>query len=852
MASDTSADGLPIEAQLPAIAAATAPPGATLLLQAPPGAGKTTRVPLQLLEHLGGSGKVLLLEPRRLAATAAARRLAQAIGEPVGQRVGYAVRLDVRRSSATRLEVLTAGLFLRRLQADPALEGVAAVILDEFHERRADSDLALTLLREARQQLNPALRLVVMSATLDLTPLAESMDGAVVLRSEGRAHPVHIDHQPPRLDEPLARQVVRALESRWLPERQPGDTVLVFLPGLREIQACQRAIEACGWARAMDCRPLHGQLSLEAQGRAIAPAGSAEGKVVLATAIAESSLTIAGVRLVIDSGLRRVSRYDPRRGLEGLVTQPASQASADQRAGRAGRLGPGRCLRLWSPAEQQRRPAFDTPELLQADPLPLALQLAEWGAGLGEDLPWITPPPAAALREARTLLQQLQALDGRGHITAHGRRMAELGLHPRLAHMLLSAQTNGQMDVAVDLAVLLSERDPLDWAAVGCDVGHRLDWLRQRGGVADRHGQRHQLERLATQLRRQLEAGARPAIAMAADKGVDLGALIALAYPERIALARSQGGGRFLMRNGRGARLPADDPLASSPALVIAAADDQGAEARVLLAARLDPSWLQDLAEREGSWSVQVHWDDTSGRVRSQRQRQLGALVLNQEPWADPPQELVEAALLEGIRERGLQALPWSHTSRQLQHRLALAHRHLGSPWPDRRDDRLLAELEHWLGPHLLGCRSLQDLQHLDLEQALWHALGWEQRRRLDQLLPPQLPIPSGRSAPLRYNGEGVVLAVKLQELFGWKQTPQLLDGALPVTLHLLSPGGRPLAITSDLAGFWHGAYGEVRREMRGRYPRHPWPEDPATATATALTNRQLRSGDRSTEGGSR
>ncbi|MFN5194377.1 MAG: ATP-dependent helicase HrpB [Cyanobacteriota bacterium] len=857
MESDTSAEppaSLPIEVHLPAIAAAAEPPGATLLLQAPPGAGKTTRVPLQLLELLAQEGTVLMLEPRRLAATAAARRLASAIGEPVGQRVGYAVRLDVRRSSATRLEVLTAGLFLRRLQSDPALEGVAAVILDEFHERRTESDLALTLLRDARRQLNPALRLVVMSATLDLEPLAAELGDAVMIRSQGRAHPVSIDHQNPRPDEPLARQVLRALEHDWLPRRQAAETVLVFLPGLREIQACQRLIEASDWGSQLECRPLHGQLSLEAQTRAIAPARSSSGKVVLATSIAESSLTIEGVRLVIDSGLSRTNRYDPRRGLQGLVTQPSSQASADQRAGRAGRLGPGRCLRLWSPADRLGRPAFDAPELLQADPLPLALQLAEWGAGLGDGLEWITPPPRAALQEARMLLQQLQALDADGRITRHGRLMADLGIHPRLAHMLLSARDGGNLELAVDLAVLLGERDPLDRQEVGCDIGHRLDWLRGRSSGADRHGQRQLMGRLAAQLRRQLGAPARATASgdPAATQGPAMAGLIGLAYPERVALNRGQGDGRFLMRNGRGARVADGDPLAACQALVIASADDQGAEARVMLAAPLDPTELARLGEQAGNWIGDVNWDDHAGRVRSERQLRLGALVLKREPWREPPWERTLAAMLKGLRLRGAEALPWSAASRQLQQRLVLAHRHQGSPWPDRRSEALMADLETWLGPHLNGCLSLQDLAALDLEEALWGDLTWPHRRELERLLPQALPIPSGRQASLHYGDEEAVLAVKLQEMFGCNENPQLLEGALPVTLHLLSPGGRPLAITRDLAGFWQGGYGQVRREMRGRYPKHPWPDDPARAQATALTNRQLRSAPPRPSGGSR
>ncbi|MFM9109510.1 MAG: ATP-dependent helicase HrpB, partial [Prochlorococcaceae cyanobacterium] len=623
---------LPIDGSLAAIVKAAAVPGATVLLQAPPGAGKTTRVPLSLLASLGQQGTVVMLEPRRLAASAAARRLAQELGEPVGQRVGYAVRHESRRSAATRLEVLTAGLFLRRLQADPALVGVTAVILDDFHERRADSDLALTLLREARSVLCPALRLVVMSATLDLEPLAASLPGAVVIHSPGRSHPVAVSHLPARPGEPLEQHVLRALETAWRPDS--ATTALVFLPGLAEIRACQRRIEASSWGEGVDCRPLHGQLSLDAQSRAIAPSHGPVGKVVLATAIAESSLTIAGVRLVIDSGLSRVSRYDPARGMDGLVTVPASQASAEQRRGRAGRLGPGRCVRLWSAAEQERRPPFTPPEILETDPLPLALRLVAWGAGQGEGLAWLDPPPAAPLARAHHLLHQVGAVDGTGRLNDPGRRMAQLGLHPRLAHMLLRAESEGWLSLGAALAALLSERDPLAGTGAGCDILRRLDWLSAPPASHPGEGGDH-AHRTLRRLWRELEEEVAGVVGRVAARSPTLddpggritARLVGWAYPERIALSRGQGDGRFLLLSGRGAAVPPRDPLAAAAVLAIATVDGAGKEARVLLAARLDRQDLERLAAPSLEVRQEVRWDPRTERVRCEELRCLGPLV---------------------------------------------------------------------------------------------------------------------------------------------------------------------------------------------------------------------------------
>ena len=850
------ADRLPIDDQLEAIRGALAP-GATVVLQAPPGAGKTTRVPLELLKAFGDQGRILLIEPRRLATRAAAERLAAGLGEAVGEQVGYSVRLERRSSSRTRLEVLTGGLFLRRLQADPALEGVACVIFDEFHERGAEADLALALVRQARTLLRPELRIMVMSATLDLAPLAAGLDGATVITSPGRSFPVAVEHQRPRERERLEQQVVRALENHWLEERGPAETVLVFLPGQREIADAQRAIEATAWGQQVACTPLHGQLSLAHQGQAIAPAPTAGGKLVLATSIAESSLTIAGVTLVIDAGLSRRNRFDPATGLDRLVTLPASLASAEQRRGRAGRLGPGRCLRLWAPGEEQRRPGFDPPELLVCDPLPIVLQLAEWGDALGEDLPWIDPPPRTALQEARELLEQLGALDGGGRITPAGRTMAGLGLSPRLAHLLLRAQACGSLELGCELAVLLSERDPLNPRDAGSDLLCRLDWLRARASepadrlAPGRSSQRREMQKLQAELKRQVLASSRRDGATnaqttaskprsAASEEAMAARLLGWAYPERIALSRGRGDGRFLMRGGRGAVLHPDDPLADAEALAIAIADGEGAEARVRLAVRLERADLEELAAAQGQESLEARWDPQAERVRCERSLRLGALVLARTPWPEARGEEVQAAMADGLRQLGLAALPWCPRSRSLQQRLGLAHRWLGPPWPDRRLERLEDDPAAWLGERLAGLRSRQDLRQLDLIEALWGELDWAERQQLERWFPETIAVPSGRRVALDYVGEEPVLAVKLQEMFGATVSPTLLDGRLPVTVQLLSPAGRPAALTRDLAGFWSSGYAEVRRELRGRYPKHPWPEDPRQAVATALTKARL------------
>lgn len=776
-------------------------------------------------------GRIWMIEPRRLAAKAAAARLADSLGEKVGERIGFSVRGERQRSSRTQVEVITDGLFLRRLQADPALNGVAVVLFDEFHERRRDADLAFALLQEARPLLQPELALMLMSATLDLSDLRNRLPEAAVLESGGRAHPVETHHQLPRRDEALPRQVLRAIETHAI-DLPPRSGVLVFLPGLAEIIRCRELLETAGSLRRWTIVPLHGQLPLEEQNRALQRCSSDhDGTVILASAIAESSVTIDGVRLVIDSGLSRQLRYDPGQGMEGLETVPSSLASADQRRGRAGRQGPGSCIRLWSPAEQKRRPAFSPPELQLADPQPVVLELATWGAGLGEELPWLEPPPPASLREGQQQLIALGALTNDGRLSPTGRLLGQLGTHPRLGVLMLESQRQGCPGLGCDLAALLSERDPLRLRDNGCDLHARLEALKRERRLAP-------LRQLSQQLRGEL-AGLK-LDPPSGQQDHDAAQLILTAFPGWLALQRPGQPGRYRLRQGRGADLVPHDPLTGSEALAVARVDLGGRETRIQLAVTISKATLQTLAAQEGQWVDNVHWDAAAARIRATRKLMLGHLTIREAALPNPDALQCRDLLLDLLVEsRRLDWLPWTDTLQQLCRRQDLAQRHLGAPWPQRTPEALLATAEHWLGPALVGCLSWQDLDPTTLENALWTDLEWCHRQQLETLLPRQIPIPSGRSAALRYNEEEVILAVKLQEMFGCTDSPQLLDGRLPVTLELLSPAGRPLQRTSDLAGFWSGSYADVRREMRGRYPKHPWPEDPRQAIPTARTKRR-------------
>ena len=824
----------PIDALLAQICSEVRP-GQTLLLQAPPGAGKTTRVPLALIGALGDShrslgdqDKIWMIEPRRLATRAAAARLATTLGEPVGERIGYAVRGEQKRSSNTQVEVITDGLFLRRLQSDPSLEGVGCVIFDEFHERGREADLSLALLREARPLLNPGLSLVLMSATLDLSDLRARLPEATVLESPGRCYPVETHHQPPRPDEPLPRQVLRAIEQHALDEPQ-GSGVLVFLPGLADIERCRQTLTAAPALRNWRIQLLHGQRPLQQQSSALKRCDpDQDGSIILASAIAESSLTIDGVRLVIDSGLSRQLRYDPNTRMEGLETTASSLASAEQRRGRAGRQCPGRCIRLWSPAEQQRRPRFHPPELLLADPQPVLMELAQWGAGLGEELPWLDPPPAAAMQEGQRGLQQLGLLEEDGRISGRGRMISGLGVHPRLGMLLLEAHERGAPQLGCDLAALLSERDPFDSRQIGSDLDARLGGLKRHQPLRD----------LSLQLRRQLQRlGPSP---KGRGSSVSAGDLILAAFPEWLAQQRPDQTGRYQLRQGRGAVLHPWDPLLGSPALAIARVDMGGKDTRIQMAVPLSSDTLLAIAERDGHWRDLASWDPERQRIRAERQLALGELVVRRVPQPSPPAPLCRSLLIEQLQTiASLDVLPWTDSSHQLRQRMEWMHQQVGPPWPARDLKALLDQADTWIGPTLEGCLRWNDISTTALEEALWGDMDWGLRQQLDSLLPRRIPIPSGRQATLLYTGDEVILAVKLQEMFGCDDGPHVLNGRIPVTLELLSPAGRPLQRTRDLKGFWQGSYQDVRREMRGRYPKHPWPDDPRQALPTARTKRR-------------
>jgi ATP-dependent helicase HrpB len=797
---------LPIVEVLPALHAALAA-GRNAVLIAPPGAGKTTLVPPSLLgEPWLGEGGIVMLEPRRLATRAAATRMAALRGEPVGGTVGYRTRLESAVSAATRIEVVTEGLLVRRLQSDPGLQGVACVILDEVHERALEADLALAFCLDLQRQLRPELRLLAMSATADGARLGPLLD-AVIIESAGRAHPVAVSHAARDLaalrdlPEALARAVRAALAAH------AGD-VLAFLPGMGEIRCAQAALEGCGAL----VLPLHGDLPPAEQDRALRPA---EGRrVVLATSIAETSLTVPGVRIVVDGGWRRAPQLDPATGLTRLVTRRISRAAAQQRAGRAGREGPGVAVRLWTQALHRSLPEFDRPEILEAELSGLLLDCAAWGEAPA-DLPFPDPPPAGPLAAAAALLTELGALE-QSRITERGRAMARLGAHPRLAAMMLQAATPGQAALAADLAALLEERDPLRNAEASCDIQLRLAALDGTGdGDADR-GAVGRIRRAAAQYRRRLRVQAAP-------EG-DPAPLLAAAFPDRIAQRRGEPGS-FRLSGGGGARLPLGDPLAKAGLLAVASLDAKGA-ARIRLAAPLDPATLPASVAARITESVETGFDPVSGAVLSRRRRRLGALVLEDRTVPADPADIA-ASLARAV---GVAALPWTDAARQLQARVALMRGLEPADWPDLSDAALDAD-RSWLTAPLHGLSRLAEVEKLDLAAALRAVLSWPLAARLDRELPTHLGLPGGRAA-VDYTQPVPVAEARAQAFYGLTETPRLAGGRAELRLALLSPAGRPVAITGDLAGFWRGAWAEVRKDMRGRYPRHYWPDDPATATA--------------------
>jgi len=836
---------LPIDAVLLDVAAALGRV-TSAVLQAPPGAGKTTGVPPALLEAPWLSGKkIIMLEPRRLATRAAARRMSHLLGQGVGGTVGFRVRGETRVSGATRVEVVTEGILTRMLQSDPSLDEIGLVIFDEFHERSLDADLALALTLETRDVLRPDLRVLVMSATLDGAGIARLLGDAPVITSEGRAYPVETRYVERRSDarvEDAAASVVR----RALADDE-GD-VLVFLPGAAEIRRVYDLLTSMELPPRTRVRPLHGTLSPAEQDDAILPSPAGERKVVLATSIAETSLTIEGVRVVVDSGLSRVPRFSPRTGMTSLTTVRVSRASADQRRGRAGRVAPGVCYRLWAEHEQHHLVAYSSPEILEADLAPLALELAAFGVEDPLTLRWLDEPPAAAYAQARELLVDLAALDPAsgsatgGRVTPRGRRMAGLPLHPRLAHMVVEAQTLGALPLACDLAALLSERDPIRGDSASqpdADIESRLALIRQRahalppGQTANGEALRRiraESDRLRSALGdERSQASTRAAVVDTSAAGI----LLAFAYPDRIGQLRSPRSGRFLLRNGNGAALAGAQSLSDSAYVVAAELDGRRPESRIFLAARIDLAELERHYADQITLDQEITWDARDGAVVARERERLGAIVLAERPLRQPDPEVVRAVLLDGIRQAGVNALPWTDGARTLRQRLTFLH-NVDASWPDISDSTLNETLGDWLGPYLGRARSLADIARVDLARALLATLPWDRRAVIDELAPTHLVVPSGSRIPIDYtDASAPVLAVRLQEMFGLADTPRIARGAVPLTVHLLSPAHRPVQVTRDLAGFWRTSYFDVRKEMRGRYPKHYWPDDPMQAEPT-------------------
>ncbi len=851
--------------------------GGVAVLVAPPGTGKTTLVPLALADEV--TGRVVVAQPRRIAVRAAARRMAWLVGGEVGDAVGYTIRGERRVGSSTRVEVVTTGVLVRRLQRDPELPGTGAVILDECHERHLDADLALAFMLDVRAALRPDLLLLATSATADTPRLADVLGapgppapvvGADATRFDvevvwapppGPITPAHGLRVDPRLLDHVAATVGRAL-------RETAGDVLVFLPGAGEIAAV--AGRLAGHRDTVDVLPLHGRQSGGAQDAALRP--GPRRRVVLATAVAESSLTVPGVRVVVDAGLARSPRMDHARGLGSLATVRVSRSSAGQRAGRAGREAPGRVYRCWSAAEHDRLPAQAEPEIAVADLTGFALDLAVWGHPGGDGLDLLSDPPTGAMDAAGASLRALGALDDAGRVTPRGRLIAAVGVHPRLAGALLAGAGVVGARRAADIVAILSGDGPAGGAGPGSESDDLLAAWRRLRGNADRAASarwRDESRRLRSAAEAAVPAApAAPAVGGPPGGGIaddpaarrrppgggvtddraarrrppgsgvtdDLaaGLVVGLAFPERLARARVPGGTTYLMAGGTAAELTAGSALTGAQWLAIAIAD-RGAgrvSARVRLAVALDEATAGEAGAGLRRTVDEVAW--SGGDVVARRVERLGAIVLTERPLARPDPALLEAAVLDGLRREGLAALRWTRDATGLRERLAFCHRSLGAPWPDVGDDALLAAAPDWLGPDLAGVRRRADLERIDAGQALRRLLPWPQAARLDALAPERLEVPSGSRVRLDYSDpDGPVLAVKVAEVFGWERVPAVADGRAPVVLHLLSPAGRPVAVTSDLASFWRTGYPQVRAELRGRYPRHPWPDDPTTAPPT-------------------
>lgn len=830
--------GLPIDAALPALCQALSQHGVAVL-KAAPGAGKSTVVPLALLEEPWAANKrLIMLEPRRLATRAVARRMAQTLGQSVGETIGYRMRLDSRVSRATRVEVVTEGVLTRMLQSDPALEDTAVVIFDEFHERSLQADLALALLLDARASLSPALKIVAMSATLDVERLAALLQ-APIIETPARLYPVETRYAgrgapllpgPSATDKQASERLVAQLVQSALAD-ETGD-VLAFLPGAGEIRRVQALLESSGIASGVRIFPLFGELAGKEQDAALEVSAPGTRKVVLATNIAETSLTIEGVRVVVDSGLVRRLVFDPATGMSRLDTERISRASAEQRQGRAGRLEPGVCYRAWSAQAQRSLAPYTPPEILRADLAPLALDLAAWGIRNAGDLKWLDAPPSATLASARDLLAKLGAIDSQARISAHGRQIASLGVHPRLAHMLLRARELDSVPLAALLAALLSERDLLRGAhgSRDTDIRTRIDILLGTGGgtsvdqAAVQHARRNARE-IARQLGADLRGSPNPQHA---------GVLLAFAYPDRIGRRRAGEEPRYTLANGRGAFFADIDQVARQEFIVAVDLEDRDRDARIRLAAPLARAELRKYFAAEIITTESVEWSAREEAVIARRVARLDAVVLEEQPLDPVPAESARDAMLIGMQQLGLAALPWDRDARDLQARIEFV-RGLGREdtreWPAVDDAALIAAIATWLSPWLDGITRRGHLARVPLTEALRALLPWDGRRKLDELAPAHLTVPTGTKVRVDYLDEaGPSVSVRLQEVYGLTQTPSIAGGTVRVTFKLLSPAQRPVQITRDLAAFWRGSYAEVRKQMRGRYPRHFWPENPLDA----------------------
>jgi len=798
------------------------------VLSAPPGAGKTTRVPIALLKNAWLEGKkILMLEPRRLAARRAAGYMARQLGEREGQTIGYRVRGDAVVSGSTRIEVVTEGILTRMLHSNPELPGVGLVIFDEFHERSIHADIGLAFALDVQKHLRDDLRLLVMSATLDGVAVARLLGDAPVVESQGIAFPVETKYSRFTADKPLEVRVADVVSRAMVADE--GD-ILVFLPGMREIRRTEEELRK-GPSDDVVVHVLHGELPRSVQDSALAPDNQGKRKIILSTSIAETSLTIDGVRIVVDSGLVRSARFDPRRGMSGLVTIPVSRAVADQRRGRAGRQSAGVCYRLWTESEHAQLTDYPTPEIRVADLAHVALDLASWGAPTGEGLLFLDPPPAANLAQAQAVLKKLEAMNDNGQLTPHGRAMAALPIHPRLAHMIMKGKQLGLGAAACELAAILEERDLLSTGAdKDVDLATSIDAVHQqssrRTGVS---------ERVASQTQRLMETIGQSSVDKRSDAG---GLLLALAYPERIARKRPERTGLYQLSGGGVAALPAGSLLARSEYLAIADLDAGSETARIYLAASVSESELESAFASEIAVEKEIEWSATEKRVKARRLRKLGEVILHDEPLELEGEEVVRA-LAEGVQRTGLHCLPWDKDAEHFRARVQWA-RGLMPELPDLSDKVLEASVAEWLGPFLEGMWTLQHLQRLKLTEILRSRLAHHDLREIDRLAPSHLQVPSGSRIALEYTtADYPALSVKLQELFGLTETPRIAGGTIPVTIRLLSPAGRPLAVTQDLRSFWQNTYPEIRKQLRARYPKHPWPEEPLTATPTRRTIRK-------------